>query len=397
MNTDIMTILTERRRHNNYEKIDDICDELTALMGGNLSSTPVFYRDNMIIVRRTFLKSLFWSIKSEKLVRAVIYIVLCMLVLHAPVAVIRESEEKSDDENIKDLLNGFLDGYEYQGIFRETLIKHFGIERNTFTTAISILIRLKVIVQLTDGSYAFAIKPEKDILENKEEIYCNAVILTTGTYLNANILIGSEIVTVFQQADLLTEMKTEDDGNKSDEIVFANEEEAAETVSYVLDNCNIQRWIDELIEVINQHNGDYSDSAVAAKLAEFFNQSPMVSGCGSDFCLIRQEILEYIVLHGYREPLIADLKKDTEYLIPKSAMEILLYMFFVADEEGYLRKTNESGDMLQSKDIANECDISVSAVSKALSCWKVMNIVEKIDENGIKGIKFCNRIIFSIN
>ena len=26
------------------------------------------------------------------------------------------------------------------------------------------------------------------ILENKEEIYCNAVILTTGTYLNANIL-----------------------------------------------------------------------------------------------------------------------------------------------------------------------------------------------------------------
>lgn len=47
MNTDIMTILTERRRHNNYEKIDDICDELTALMGGNLSSTPVFYRDNM--------------------------------------------------------------------------------------------------------------------------------------------------------------------------------------------------------------------------------------------------------------------------------------------------------------------------------------------------------------
>ena len=146
MNTDIMTILTERRRHNNYEKIDDICDELTALMGGNLSSTPVFYRDNMIIVRRTFLKNLFWSIKSEKLVRAVIYIVLCMLVFHAPVAVIRESEEKSDDENIKDLLNGFLDGYEYQGIFRETLIKHFGIERNTFTTAISILIRLKVIV-----------------------------------------------------------------------------------------------------------------------------------------------------------------------------------------------------------------------------------------------------------
>ena len=30
------------------------------------------------------------------------------------------------------------------------------------------------------------------ILENKEEIYCNAVILTTGTYLNSNILIGSE-------------------------------------------------------------------------------------------------------------------------------------------------------------------------------------------------------------
>ena len=386
MNTDIMTILTERRRHNNYEKIDDICDELTALMGGNLSSTPVFYRDNMIIVRRTFLKSLFWSIKSEKLVRAVIYIVLCMLVLHAPVAVIRESEEKSDDENIKDLLNGFLDGYEYQGIFRETLIKHFGIERNTFTTAISILIRLKVIVQLTDGSYAFAIKPEKDILENK-------ALAEVKEYLSDLM----EIVTVFQQADLLTGMKTEDDGSKSDEFVFANEEEAAETVSYVLDNCNIQRWIDELIEVINQHNGDYSDSAVAAKLAEFFNQSPMVSGCGSDFCLIRQEILEYIVLHGYREPLIADLKKDTEYLIPKSAMEILLYMFFVADEEGYLRKTNESGDMLQSKDIANECDISVSAVSKALSCWKAMNIVETIDENGIKEIKFCNRMTFSIN
>ena len=385
MNTDIMTILTERRRHNNYEKIDDICDELTALMGGNLSSTPVFYRDNMIIVRRTFLKNLFWSIKSEKLVRAVIYIVLCMLVLHAPVAVIRESEEKSDDENIKDLLNGFLDGYEYQGIFRETLIKHFGIERNTFTTAISILIRLKVIVQLTDGSYAFAIKPEKDILENK-------ALAEAKEYLSDL----TEIVTVFQQADLLTGMKTEDDGSKSDEFVFANEEEAAETVSYVLDNCNIQRWIDELIEVINQHNGDYSDSAVAAKLAEFFNQSPMVSGCGSDFCLIRQEILDYIVLHGYREPLIAESKKDTEYLIPKSAMEILLYMFFVADEEGYLRKTNESGDMLQSKDIANECDISVSAVSKALSCWKVMNIVETIDENGIKGIKFCSRLTFMI-
>ena len=385
MNTDIMTILTERRRHNNYEKIDDICDELTALMGGNLSSTPVFYRDNMIIVRRTFLKSLFWSIKSEKLVRAVIYIVLCMLVLHAPVAVIRESEEKSDDENTKDLLNGFLDGYEYQGIFRETLIKHFGIERNTFTTAISILIRLKVIVQLTDGSYAFAIKPEKDILENK-------ALAEAKEYLSDL----TEIVTVFQQADLLTGMKTEDDGSKSDEIVFANEEEAAETVSYVLDNCNIQRWIDELIEVINQHNGDYSDSAVAAKLAEFFNQSPMVSGCGSDFCLIRQEMLEYIVLHGYREPLIAEFKEDTEYLIPKSAMEILLYMFFVADEEGYLRKTNESGDMLQSKDIANECDISVSAVSKALSCWKVMNIVDTIDENGIKGIKFCSRLTFMI-
>lgn len=380
-----MTILTERRRHNNYEKIDDICDELTALMGGNLSSTPVFYRDNMIIVRRTFLKNLFWSIKSEKLVRAVIYIVLCMLVLHAPVAVIRESEEKSDDENTKDLLNGFLDGYEYQGIFRETLIKHFGIERNTFTTAISILIRLKIIVQLTDGSYAFAIKPEKDILENK-------ALAEVKEYLSDLM----EIVTVFQQADLLTGMKTEDDGSKSDEFVFANEEEAAETVSYVLDNCNIQRWIDELIEVINQHNGDYSDSAVAAKLAEFFNQSPMVSGCGSDFCLIRQEILEYIVLHGYREPLIAEFKEDTEYLIPKSAMEILLYMFFVADEEGYLRKTNESGDMLQSKDIANECDISVSAVSKALSCWKVMNIVDTIDENGIKGIKFCNRLTFMI-
>ena len=78
-------------------------------------------------------------------------------------------------------------------------------------------------------------------------------------------------------------------------------------------------------------------------------------------------------------------------------MEILLYMFFVADEEGYLRKTNESGDMLQSKDIANECDISVSAVLKALSCWKAMNIVDTIDENGIKGIKFCNRMTFSIN
>ena len=222
MNTDIMTILTERRRHNNYEKIDDICDELTALMGGNLSSTPVFYRDNMIIVRKTFLKSLFWSIKSEKLVRAVIYIVLCMLVLHAPVAVIRESEEKSDDENIKYLLNGFLDGYEYQGIFRETLIKHFGIERNTFTTAISILIRLKVIVQLTDGSYAFAIKPEKDILENR-------ALAEVKEYLSDL----TEIVTVFQQADLLTGMKTEDDGNKSDEIVFANEEEAAETVDAI--------------------------------------------------------------------------------------------------------------------------------------------------------------------
>ena len=51
---------------NNYEKIDDICDELTALMGGNLSSTPVFYRDNMIIVRRTFLKSLFLPLYFTK-------------------------------------------------------------------------------------------------------------------------------------------------------------------------------------------------------------------------------------------------------------------------------------------------------------------------------------------
>ena len=147
-------------------------------------------------------------------------------------------------------------------------------------------------------------------------------------------------------------------------------------------------------EIVDKTLNKMPDENTFNKLAEFFNQSPMVSGCGSDFCLIRQEMLEYIVLHGYREPLIADLKKDTEYLIPKSAMEILLYMFFVADEEGYLRKTNESGDMLQSKDIANECDISVSAVSKALSCWKAMNIVDTIDENGIK---FCSRMTFSIN
>lgn len=385
MNTDVMTILAERRKHNNYEKIDDICDELTALMGGNLSSTPVFYRDKMIIIRRTFLKNLFWSIKSEKLVRAVIYIVLCMLVLHAPVAVIRENEENSDDENIKDLLNWSLGGYECQGVLRETLIKHFGIERNTFTAAISTLIRLKIVVQLADGSYAFAIKPESDILENR-------ALADVKEYLSDLL----DIVTVFQQADLLTGMKIEDDGDKNDEIVFASEDEAAETVSYVLDNCNIQRWVDELIDVINKHDGDYSDNEVAGKLAEFFNKSPMVSGCGSDFCLIRQEMLEHIVLHGYREPLIADFRKNTEYTIPKSAMEILLYMFFVADEEGYLRKTNESGDMLQSKDIANECDMSVSAVSKALSCWKAMNIVDTIDENGIKGIKFCSRLTFMI-
>ena len=55
------TVLYKYLKDNNYEKIDDICDELTALMGGNLSSTPVFYRDNMIIVRRTFLKNLFCS------------------------------------------------------------------------------------------------------------------------------------------------------------------------------------------------------------------------------------------------------------------------------------------------------------------------------------------------
>lgn len=381
MNTDIMQLLAERREYNNYDRIDGICGELTALMGGNLRTTPIFYRDNMIIVRRSFLQKLFSVAKSEKLVRAIIYITMCMLVLHAPAVPIKESDENTEDESIKDLLHWSLCDYDEQGISRETFIKQFHIERNTFTIAMSILIRTGIIVQLSDGSYAFAIEPEKVVLENRN-------LSNVKNYLSDLL----ELVTAFQQADLLTGMRIENDGDSSDEIVFASDDEAAEIVADVLENCTIQRWIDELLDVIRLHDGNYGDNAVAAKLVEFLRQTPMVSACAGEFCLIRQEMLEYILLHGYREPLLDGLNTGTEEPIPKSAMVILLYMIFVADEEGYLRKTGASGDMLQSKDIANECGMSVASVSKALSCWKSMNVVEIVEVNGVKGMKFCNSL-----
>lgn len=385
MNTDIIKLLAERSEYNNYDRIDGICGELTALMGGNLRTTPVFYRDNMIIVRRRFLQTLFSVAKTEKLARAIIYITLCMLVLHAPTVPIK-TDEKSEDESINDLLNYSLCDCEEQGISREIFVKHFHIERNTFATAISILIRIGLVVQLSDGRYAFAIEPEDIVLGNRE-------LSNVKNYLSDLL----DIVTVLQQADLLTGMRIENDGDSSDEIAFASDDEAAEIVADMLENCTIQRWIDELLDVIRLHDGNYGDSAVAAKLVEFLNQTPMVSACGGEFCLIRQEMLEYILLHGYREPLLDGLDAGTEEPIPKSAMMILLYMIFVADEEGYLRKTDGSGDMLQSKDIANECGISVASVSKALTCWKSMNVVEIIEVNGVKGIKFCNRMTLSVN
>lgn len=370
---DILKILSDSISRNNHQRIDRICDSIAMLSLGQLKHAPVFYRENMIIIRKDFLCRLLNVAGEENSMRAAIYVLLCLLVLHTPAVTTGEAAE--DNSNPDNWLDISLGDDEIIGVNKEILTKNFGLTRNTVSLAMKLLRdKLGMVITLPDGTYGFFIPVddnETPILEfarAKENLEC--------------IL---ELMTVFQQADLLTSLKCEETDDDSEEFGFVDEAEATEIVASILEYCTITRWQDELLNTIRENDGEYYNEATAKKIVELIQDNPLASSCG-DFILLRQELLNYIILHGYRRPLLT-METNEECQISKAAMVILLYMLIRVDEEGYLRKDDMIG-YTQAKDIATDCNMREAAVSKAMRCWKNIGIVQQSS----KKIRFCNRL-----
>lgn len=370
---DILKILSDSISRNNHQRIDRICDSIAMLSLGQLKHAPVFYRENMIIIRKDFLCRLLNVAGEENSMRAAIYVLLCLLVLHTPAVTTGEAaEDNSGSDNWLDISLG---DDEIIGVNKEILTKNFGLTRNTVSLAMKLLRdKLGMVITLPDGTYGFFIPVddnETPILEfarAKENLEC--------------IL---ELMTVFQQADLLTSLKCEETDDTCEGFGFADETEATEIVSSILEYCTITRWQDELLNTVRENDGEYYNEAAAKKIAELIQDNPLASSCG-DFILLRQELLNYIILHGYRRPLFT-METGEDCQISKAAMVILLYMLIRVDEEGYLRKDDMIG-YTQAKDIATDCNMREAAVSKAMRCWKNIGIVHQSS----KKIRFCNRL-----
>lgn len=370
---DILKILSDSISRNNHQRIDRICDSIAMLSLGQLKHAPVFYRENMIIIRKDFLCRLLNVAGAENSMRAAIYVLLCLLALHTPAVTTGEAAE--DNSNPDNCLGISLGDDEIIGVNKEMLTNNFGLTRNTVSLAMKLLRdKLGMVITLPDGTYGFFIPVddnETPILEfarAKENLEC--------------IL---ELMTVFQQADLLTSLKCEETDDDSEGFGFADEAEATEIVSSILEYCTITRWQDELLNIIRENDGEYYNEAAAKKIAELIQDNPLASSCG-DFILLRQELLNYIILHGYRRPLFT-METGEECQISKAAMIILLYMLIRVDEEGYLRKDDMIG-YTQAKDIATDCNMREAAVSKAMRCWRNIGIVQQSS----KKIRFCNRL-----
>ena len=133
------------------------------------------------------------------------------------------------------------------------------------------------------------------------------------------------------------------------------------------------------------------------KLLELAGDTPFVSASGTDFCLLRQEMLAYIVMLGYDgTPLLSQLANGQQLTLSKVAMVVLIFLFIRADEEGYICKEakGKSGyaELLQLKDIAFACHISLPMVSKALKHWLLAGVIKRVTCAGIRGYRFSNQM-----
>lgn len=359
---DILKILSDSINRNNHQRIDRLCDSIAMLSLAQLKHTPVFYRENMIIIRKDFLCKLLNVAKEENSMRAVIYVLLCLFALHTPAVTVGETmEDNSIPDNWLDISLG---DDEIIGVNKEILTKNFGLARNTVSLAMKVLRdKLAMVTVLIDETYAFLIpggENEGPVLE--------------ATRAKENLECILELMTVFQQVDLLTSLKCEETDD-SEGFDFVNEDEATEIVASILESCTITRWQDELLDTIKENDGEYYNETTARKIAELIRDNPLASSCG-DFILLRQELLNYIILHGYRKPIFPVTAGET-YQITKAAMIIFLYMLTCVDGEGYLRKDDNIVEYMQAKDIAIGCNMKEAAVSKAMSCWKNMGIVQQ--------------------
>lgn len=110
-------------------------------------------------------------------------------------------------------------------------------------------------------------------------------------------------------------------------------------------------------------------------------------------------MLEYVVLLGYDgNPVLSSLAEAGRHSLSKAAMVVLLFLFITADEEGYACKVRqgqgdiEHKDLLQLKDIAIACHISIPTVSKAIKQLAQAGVIERTVFAGSRGYRFSNRL-----
>lgn len=375
--------LAKRSAQDGYEKMDDIYDALLMLMAVRIMEIPVFYQGNMVILRRSFLEKLLAGSQGNKAVRAGIYIFLALLVLRAPV--IRSRMQKQSGDALTGIMLDDLQETD-KGIGRDDFTQIFPLERNTFSLGMKLLgDKLQLVNKLTDGSYGFAIQP----VAKATDFSLEEAALHLESF--------SAVLKAMRQSDVLTGILLE--GDDAAQAEFASDEEGISIVSSVLADCGIPRWQAEIMEVIRQQGDNPAHPAVARKLLELADDTPFVSANGSDFCLLRQDLLEYVVLLGYDgNPVLSSLAEAGRHSLSKAAMVVLLFLFIMADEEGYACKVRQGQgeiaqrDLLQLKDIAIACHISIPTVSKAIKQLAQAGVIERTVFAGSRGYRFSNRL-----
>ena len=376
-----LALLTKFSSLDGYEQMDDIYDALLMLMTVGIMDIPVFYHSNMVIMRRSFLEKLLAGSHENHAVRAGVYIFLAMLVLHAPV--VRSEEQKKACAVMTGIMPEDLQD-DAKGIKREVLVRLFNLERNVFLLGMKLLQdKLQLVSRFPDGSYGFAMQP----VAEAEDLN----IRSAGVHLAA----FSAVLKAMWQAEILTGIMLE--GDDAAQAEFDNEEEGKFIVSSVLANCGIRRWQEEIKEAIRAQDGNPAHEKVARKLLELAGDTPFVSASGTNFCLLRQEMLAYIVMLGYDgTPLLSQLANGQQLTLSKVAMVVLIFLFIRADEEGYICKEakGKSGyaELLQLKDIAFACHISMPMVSKALKHWLLAGVIKRVTCAGIRGYRFSNQM-----
>lgn len=377
----MLHLFQEVEAYNNYDIIENINDNIAFLTAASIENIPIFYRDNIIVIRQDFLKKMIAASKEDS-VRAAVYIFLSMLVLHSPVVPISAHYRNEDFAESEYLSIACGNG---AGTTRDVLRDRFGIHRNTIRKGMKLLSDVLSVIELPKTGYVFTYPANE--ASDKWSTH------NLRSQLNA----VADVIETVQHADFYSRINP-DDYIGAEKAVFASQEDADYAIHNILDDPLVpQSWKEALTAELEKQEdtAELNLNSLAMAVTKLFADVPLVSKCRDNYFLIRQEILEFILLHGYLPTggIIG------ERAMNKAASVILLYLITMTDELGAIYKDteNKSLGLMQMKDIAVDCDFKLPAVSSAMKYWMDVGIIKEHSKDGISGYKFSNQLWINHN